>query len=220
MLFRSSGCKHASPSVQVDADVVQVNAHLSAQRHTGVKRDMACTGVASPQVSCQDVKFKYLEPYICDWYEPSCGTIALVGRNMPGVGIGDGIVGTGNEPAALDVEVVLQEYDAHTGMWNDRARCGNLQRSINVAGTKVDNTQANDYNNNEKELLNDAFGSTRPAQRASQLGGLEKDYPPWTETTVYIQGNRITYNGKCYVAAAGTGVPAKISPSEIGRAHV
>jgi hypothetical protein len=99
-------------------------------------------------------------------------------------------------------------------MWNDRARCGNLQRSINAAGTQVGNTGANEYNNNEKEVLNDPFGSTRPAQRASQLGGLEKDYPPWTMTGAdYAQGSRITYNGKCYVAAAAGGVPRKISPS-------
>jgi hypothetical protein len=219
-------------------DMVQVNAHLAPQAHTDgedgagahatvVKGDMACTGVAVPQVSCQDVKFKYLEPYICDWYEPSCGTIFLVGRNMPGVGIGETAAG-GNEPAALDVEVVLQEYDSFVGAWTDRARCGNLQRSLDETGTKVDHKDAAlSYNNNEKEILNDAFGSTRPDQRASQLGSLEKDYKPWTasgnpDTNVaYTTGDKITYNGKCYVATSkesGTGaanepIPNGIPPS-------
>jgi hypothetical protein len=106
----------------------------------------------------------------------------------------------------MDVEVVLQEYDHLTGVWADRARCGNLQRSTDVAGDTVTETTQLDFNNNEKEILNDGFGSVRPEQLASQIGTYESDYKPWQRNgpdnlgNGYARGKKVTYKGKCFVA--------------------
>jgi hypothetical protein len=206
---------YVSEPRQREHDRTFFNQELNAdQMSKRWQMNQRCVGNPQVQVSCQDVKFKYLEPYICDWFEPSCGTIMLVGRNFPGHSTYHASEGT----ASLDVEVVLQEMDAYTGQWTDRARCGNLKPVHQEdAATNLFKEQNQGYvNNNMVHSLNDDMGSIRPPNRQSNLGKKEKDFEEWDSTKNYADNNHVTYNGQCWVARATTTKPPPLQENANG----
>jgi hypothetical protein len=175
-------------------DVVNVNIVVDAKSHDD------CNAQATDQTSCQDVKFKYVEPYVCDWYEPHCGTIKITGRNFPGRA---SMAKRGNLQAtntAIDADVILQEYNPFTNTWSDRARCTNLahdEHDMSTDSSVVGKAHRDDDQGTPHDTL--PIGGTN-GNAGFRGNGFEESPDEWEVAKVYLPGTVVKHEGSCYVA--------------------